>query len=307
MNHLEMETFFRLKIDSLLMSASWVERLRSELGLVGVSQVWRENPSWYLWLADSAGAYGLELVEASGGDQPGQDIPRALFCIRYYPNPDQPEFSDFSPREQALVLGGGFDESHTPRSEALSEIPPQCFVVGTMELAWQPDGDWALFGLSALKSCRLLQTPGPGLAPQLVRSLPGRALCSRLLRPLLGLYAFTSRHTPVRARLCRLPGMEQLDSGGEITWREAPGVGLHCLEVLFGGQPGQQPPAARELLRQSAPSDPDQVVLDQVFDCAHYHGPEESFLGEPLLSPSWWRLASADYKSELASSCGCEH
>ncbi len=28
-------------------------------------------------------------------------------------------------------------------------------------------------------------------------------------------------------------------------------------------------------------------------------------LGQPLLSEDWWRMAGVDYKSELASSCGC--
>ncbi len=307
MNRMEMETFFRLKVDSLLMTASWVERVRTELGLVGVSQVWTEGPAWYLWLEGSPGAYGLELVDASSVDQSGPEVVQGLFTVRYYPSPDEPVFSGFSAQEQALVQGAGFDQSGTPRFEALSGIPPQCFVVGTLQLALQPDAEWALFELSALETCRYVITPGPGQPSELARQVPGRSLCYRLFRPLLGLYAFTSRHTPIRARLCQFLGMEQVEADGEISWRNADGVSLQSLEVLFGSMPGEQPRAARDLLDQSKPSDPARVLLDEVFDCAHYHGPEESFISEPILSPSWWRLAAADYKSELASSCGCEH
>ena len=51
-------------VDGLWLSATWVERLRSELGLAGLHQVWCERPAWYVWLMGDGGAYGLELLQA---------------------------------------------------------------------------------------------------------------------------------------------------------------------------------------------------------------------------------------------------
>jgi hypothetical protein len=305
--HMDLENHFRLKLESLLMNATWVERLRAELGLTGVSQVWSGKPAWYFWLRDAAGAFCLELVETgwTGGGQ--AHITQGLFTIRYYPNPDEPDFSSFSPQEQALALGPGFDHSHTPRFETLPEIPDGCFRVGVLQWSLPPEGDWALFSLSAMQTCRFWSGPQAGRPPMLLRCIPGLDLSRCLFKVLLGLFSFTSKQTPVRARLYKHPGFEQQESGGQSIWRESGEFDLFNLEVFYSNRPGHLPRAARRKMEPLEQQDDVQVIFDQVFECAHYHGPQNCLGTDPLLNPKWWHLAHADYKSELASSCGCAH
>lgn len=298
-----METLFRLRVDSLLQSASWVGDLRNDVGLAGMSQIWEDAPGWYLWLRDRAGAYGLELAEATPPDSPGGPV-SGLFTIRYYPSPDEAAFNQFSNLERRLVLGPEFDHSGTPCFEARDSLAPELFVVGAMELALDPDNGWALFGLSALDECLCLEADGPSWA---VRRVPGWELSLPLFSALAGLHAFSNRHTPLQARICQMPGLEQVTRQGQTEWRESDAAALHSMEVLFGPEPGAAPAGAGRLMDERRPEGPATVVLDQAFTCHHFHGPGPLVCGQPAFSPDWWSLANCGYTSELASSCGCKH
>lgn len=89
-----METFLQGHMDGLLVAASWVERLREELGLEGVHQVWGEVPTWYLWLADSPGAYCLEMVDVS---RVGDGLINGSFAVKFYPALDSEFFQALPP------------------------------------------------------------------------------------------------------------------------------------------------------------------------------------------------------------------
>ena len=54
-------------------------------------------------------------------------------CIRdrYYPSPLEPVFTEFSRREQVLRQGGAFDNTMTPKFDAM--VPENLFSVGTIE------------------------------------------------------------------------------------------------------------------------------------------------------------------------------
>jgi hypothetical protein len=311
-NRMEMETQFRLKVDSLLMTASWVDRLRHELGLLGASQVWGERPAWYLWLADSPGAYHLEMMETSEDDVEGKGLARALFSIKFYPSPDGGLFNFFSPRERALALNGCFDHTGTPLFEKLGEIPPHLFTVGSYEMVCQPGQDWMIFCLAALDLCREVTVsptgPDQTAAEVVVRRAPGWELTHGLFSRLLSLWSFQHKQTPSRIQMTTESGFETIGSITETPdIREAPDISLQNMWVMFGADMLIQPPAALRFLDAELVEPGRQELINQHFSCGHFHLHENQIEQAGLMSRNWWHLASADYKSERCTSCGCDH
>lgn len=277
-----METFFGSKIDGLLITASWSEELRLRLGLKGASQIWGERPAWYVWLADSPGAHELQLVEA-GPAPAGGGLRRALMAVKHYPGPHSPALARLSPRERALLRGPDFDHTHTPSFEGRSALEPGLFGVGILEMTCQAGQDWMLFGLAGLEG----GDGGPGPAP-------GWDLALGPFRALLGLWAFQARHTPQRLQLTSEDGLDR------------PGSRLLSLSVLFCPDPERPPEAALALLDHQAGQEHLTLLEDRVFSCRHFHPPSNP-RALAAVSPDWWGLAQAQYKSELTSTCGCAH
>jgi hypothetical protein len=60
----ECESFFQNKVNSMLVTTSWVDDLKDLLGMEAVSQIWGEVPAWYMWFSDAQGAYRLQLADA---------------------------------------------------------------------------------------------------------------------------------------------------------------------------------------------------------------------------------------------------
>lgn len=299
------ETFFRGQIDNILIVASWVERLQREVGITNVSQVWSEHPGWYLWLQGAVGVYGLELVEAAPLDGPDSPLIRGRFAIKLYPRPGQPVFETFSPQERALVQGPLFDHHPTPTFEGQEAIAPHLFQVGLMEMIADPEDDWALFSLSALDAGLARDSDQDGA---LVRRVPGWDLSHQLFRLLLSLYAFSSKNRPARISLVHEPGFCQVLESDQVQAVESnPDSKLRSLSALFCADPAQPPPAARRLMEQAASEDALFTAFDLSFACGHLHTHELGDLARQAISQDWWRYAGVDYKSELASSCGCKH
>lgn len=306
-----METLARGHIEGLLLSASWVERLRCELGFEGMHQVWGEVPAWYFWLAGSPGAHGLELAQVRRLG-PGQDnLLQAKFVVRFFPKQAGELFETFSPQERELRQGPLFDPSGTPDFERREEIPRHLFSVGALELLWDPDQTWALYTMSALDRCRQVRWPDQGgeQEPLVEGRAPGWRLTFALYRRLLGLHAFQHKHTPLRAQFSSEAGFEQVRGAGreQASIRDCPHNRLHALAILLGPDPASPPEAALALLEQDGRPEPGREMLGRAFSCGHFHPWEAAVEGEPVLHPDWWRLAGVDYKSHLASSCGCEH
>lgn len=285
-------------VDGLWLSATWVERLRSELGLAGLHQVWSERPAWYVWLAGEAGAFGLELLQA----EQDRGLARGLFMVKYYPSPAGGLWESFSLEERDLA-GVSFDQSGTPAFEAREHIPPHLFQVGALEIITNLDREWCGFSLCALSQCRWVGPDG-GLA----RNVPGWRLSHTLLTKMLGLHAYTSKHTPVLAGFSQEPGLEvRLDEAGRDESVLCPQTKAYQLSLIFGSEPGR-PPLSQEAWQEISPPTTRQgQSWEQGFSCRHYHPWEASAEGLPVLSPLWWSLAEVGYTSELASSCGCEH
>jgi hypothetical protein len=307
---MEMETQFRLKVDALLMTASWVDRLRHELGLVGASQVWGERPAWYLWLADPPGAYHIEMVETKEPAGGPMGLAWALFSIKFYPNPESGLFNLFSPEERAIALNGYFDHTGTPLFEKLCEIPAHLFTVGSLEMVCQPGQDWMIFCLAALDLCREVEVPLPRPEQRatevVVRRAPGWDLAHGLFSSLLSLWSFQHKQTPSRIQMTTESGFEMINGGRNgPALREAPDIGLQSMWVMFGADMQIQPLAALNYMDAELKEPGRHELINQSFTCGHFH--ENQTEQTHVLNPGWWRLAQADYKSERCTSCGCDH
>ena len=298
------ETFFRSQIDAILIVASWVDRLQKEVGLSNVSQVWSEHPAWYLWLDGAPGAHELELIETGEKDHPDAALLQARFAVKLYPRPGHPVMQGFSVQEQDLAQGPFFDEHHTPTFEGREQIAPQLFQTGMIELTTIEETDWALFTLCALDRCVCRQQDS-GQDP--IRDVPGWDLSYDLFTRLLTLYAFSAKKPPARVSLIKEPGFSQVITPQGVSTQPDPSGQLRSLSVLFCADPSSPPGAAMELMNQAAGDNPLGTVFDLSFSCGHVHADQLGPSEREVLSQQWWHYAGVDYKSELASSCGCEH
>ncbi len=299
-----METFLQGHMDGLLVAASWVERLREELGLEGVHQVWGEVPTWYLWLAASPGTYCLEMVHVS---QVGDGLINGSFAVKFYPALDSEFFQDLPPLEKQLRESTLFDASGAPAFETRLDIPADLFTVGVLALTVDPDQEWGLYTITALNACRQIGLPGGGeKAETLLGGLPGWELSFTLYHKLLCLHAFHKKHPPVNAQFSVEPGFEKVYTPGvDVLTRPCSANKTLTLSVLFAPDPVNPPAQALELMRGELDENGGRKIVDQHFTCQHFRGWEIGPAGQPVLSEDWWRLAGVDYKSELASSCGC--
>jgi len=287
-----------------LVTASWVERLREELGLMGVHQVWGEVPAWYFWLAGSPGAYCLELAETAEG---GGGLISAMFAVKFYPALDSEFFSALPPLERQVRRGRLFDASGAPAFESRREIPSELFTVGVMALDLDPEGDWGLYTITALDTCRQVRLPSGNGQEMLQGSVPGWRLSFALYHKLLCLHAFHKKQSPVHAQFSFEPGFERVEApGGEVEVRRCGGNKTLTLAMLFAPDPANPPAQALELMRRDLDGG-NWKTVSQSFACQHFHGWDIAIAGQPVLSEDWWRLAGAGYKSELASTCGCQH
>ena len=141
------------------------ESQRHKLGLKYISQMWDQNPYWYVWFVDLPGVFKLSLLDCTA------EVPwdwRALFRIKYYPRPEESVFQGLSVLEQicrmsdlfqtrpaewaggetGCVCHGGVHHHHGPRFADLqegtgvptasraAEIPEDFFLAGEMELRY---------------------------------------------------------------------------------------------------------------------------------------------------------------------------
>ena len=141
------------------------ETMRHKLGLKYISQMWDQNPYWYVWFVDLPGVFKLSLLECA------EEAPwdwRALFRVKYYPHPEESVFQGLSVLEQicrmsdlfqtrpaqwaggetGCVCHGGVHHHHgtrfadlqegtgVPAASRAAEIPEDFFLAGEMELRY---------------------------------------------------------------------------------------------------------------------------------------------------------------------------
>jgi hypothetical protein len=307
------DSFFRNKVESMLITASWVEHVRHMLNLKAVSQVWGEKPEWYIWIDQAPGVYALALEDGETVETAGKTLCAGHFAVKCYPYVDSSIFAAFSPQEQELLTGDLFDETHTPRLEARACIPETFFAVGSVSIILDEAETLALLMVDSLDTLRLrtrsasdlrMTSPAGTDESGIIRNVPGWQISYPLFDRLAGLYAFYSRQPPAFIGATRSPGFEYLVDGDQN------------IECRFCAATRQLTAGLLFLKTSQAAS-----LVDSIWQ--GFLGPEDEIILRRQLPPSfdnqlnlagprkvpinalWWKLADTELKSELSSTCGC--
>jgi len=315
MENIDLETFFRARIENMLVTASWVETIKKILGITGVSQVWTEKPGWYFWISEAPGVYHLQLENASGEG----DFTRGVFSVKCYPFPDGEVFHSFSDEERELIQSDMFDHTNTPRFENLRIIPESFFNVGIMEYGTSSDQEGALFTFEALNAMRIryedetvhqylvIDKSKRFTKGEIGRDVPGWAVGYLFFDRVLSLYSNYTKRKPVRVIMTRSPGFEYVYNETDgFQCLDSRQVKINALTVLYSSDHGRPDPGRDQWIGEVNAAGTQDVVYDRIFQHGHFHRDHDQIPSMPLLNELWWTLPDADYRSELASSCGCE-
>jgi hypothetical protein len=318
---IDIQSLLRNKIDNMLITTSWVEKVKELVGLEAVSPVWGDKPAWYFWMSEISGVYLLELAVTMDDHWGSDHLAGGMFKVKYYPYPHGEGFDNFSFEEQAFVQSDFFDHTHTPRFEKKDRIPDSLFNVAALELTMDPKDKLALFSLEAVDVMQIcygqaihqtypeINKTKQYIAGEQARNVPGYDLGYPLFSCLLSLYSFYSKTKPVRVLLTRSPGFRYVcNSPDEYHSIDTDDCNLYSLNILYSDNSDEQTANGDKLIEHRLKEADHEVVFDQQFTCGHLPGnlnPLSPFVNTAL-DEKWWSLAEAVYESHLASSCGCE-
>jgi len=302
----------------MLVTTSWVEKVKDLIGLEAVSQVWGDKPAWYFWISQAPGVYYFQLEEAFDDYWESDDLAGGIFSIKCYPHTQGKYFQSFSFEEQSFIQSNFFDHTHTPLFEHKEKIPKTLFNVATFELTIDSQENLALFTFEGLDSMRIsynqeMLQSYPAIkkekqfkAGEKGRDVPGFELGYLLFDRLLSLYSFYSKTKPTRVLLSRSPGFEYVyDTNHTFQCLDTDDISIYSLNVLYAQNSGKKIVKGDKLIKEQLKGGTHEVVFDQQFQCGHLHNNQNLSLLKTPLNDLWWSLANSDYKSELASSCGC--
>jgi len=303
----------------MLITASWVEKIQKILGLEAVSQVWSERPAWYFWISDAAGVYHLEVQRTETRNVNGHTLHTAILSLKCYPFADLKMFPFFSFEEQGFIRSQLFDQSNTPYYEQREKVPENLFNIAAIEYTFDPEDTFALFTFESLDAMRVsFQQEAIQTYPVLKqnkhfkkgavdRRVPGIEIGYPLYGRLLCLYSFYSKRKPLRVMMAHTPGFEYIyDESHAFACVDTPDVKALTVNVIYGSENGSKNTDLLEWIGESCRQENEDVIFDRTFACGCFHS--EEFESSPLtpLDSRWWTLASANYKSEKASTCGCD-
>jgi hypothetical protein len=237
----------------MLLMSYWSERMKAQLQVKGMSQVWTDKPGWYFWLDQEPGPLSLQLERTEVLSATHSELKRGLFSLRLFPHPHEAVFSRFSPEEREQIQSDHFDNTGTPDFHSISHVPSNMFQIGVLEWLLDQGRETSYFVFESLTELRIrrpegapaeLSSEGTGAAPNLgtlIRDVPGWDLGIPLFDMILCLYAYYRKQAPVRIVLTRSPGFENImGKDGSLTEREANDIwGLAAL-VCFA-PPGLSP------------------------------------------------------------------
>lgn len=312
---IDLRHLFRNKIDNMLITASWVDKIKERIGLQAVSPVWGDEPAWYFWMSQTAGAYSLELNETMNDQWDRKHMAGGMFGLKCYPFSNGELFHHFSFEEQAFVTSDLFDDTHTPLFEHRDRIPASLFNIAAIEMTMNTTDNLALFSLEALNS---MQTFSGQTFPEInkkksyitgekVRDVPGYDLGYPLFSCLLSLYSFYSRTKPARVLMTRGPGFKYIYTSPQAYQCVDTGdVQIYSLNVMFSDGASKNLATGKKLIEERLKDPGIEIVFDQKYTAGHLPGNHISPLVNADLDKKWWSLAEADYKSHMTSTCGCE-
>ena len=303
----------------MLVTASWVEKVKQVIGLHAVSQVWGEKPAWYFWISQEPGVYHLQLEGASPEKIGGVDLISGIFSVRCYPYQKEQVFQSFSTEERCFIQSHLFDHTNTPRFEHKEKIPETLFNVGTIEYTVDQDDDLVFFVFEGLDAVRIsydremiqeytvLEKIGRFKQGDIDRNVPGWDLGFSLFDRLLSLYAFYSKRKPARVLMTRSPGFEYVyDQNHAFQCVDTIDVNINTLIVVFSANGEERDLDINEWGTEKFQDNGQAVIFDRIFQCDHFPRDHDQIPLITTLNEQWWTLAESDYKSELASTCGCE-
>ena len=310
---IDFDSFFRNRIESLLIRASWVKAVRSMLGLEGASQVWSDRAAWYLWLLGASGVYNLAFSEGevvSSNDHPFYE---GRFALKCYPYPNHPSFAGFSPEERWLIKSDRFDATHTPRFEAAAEIPDSLFIVGSISLLFDVEETLSLLTYQSLDFLRINQSNGvsdvsganltPG-AERLVRNVAGWTIGYPLFDCLVGLYAYFTRQPPVFFGATRCQGFEY-SVLADCSAVCQPSQRTTQTGLTIGFNPFNGDADRIEGLWKSRLEADEKIQTAWKLPASIHDAVRLDLPDNLTLNPLWWEIAGSDFKSEQTSICGC--
>ncbi|MGD8723334.1 MAG: hypothetical protein PVG00_05335 [Desulfobacterales bacterium] len=307
---MDLDSFFRTKVESLLITASWVEQVQKMLDLAGVSQVWADRPEWYVWIDGASGVYALVFEEGEAIQPADQTLYAGRFAVKCYPYVSAGVFNAFSPREREIVNSDLFDHTHTPRLETQQERPEAFFAIGSISFALDAAESVALFTFDSLDFLRWsslsAETGSANHLPEKsrIRNIPGWQIGYPLFDRLVSLYAFYAKQPPAFIGATRSPGFETIIGPHQTpASRVCTDIQQWSTSVLFAN-PVDTNTWVHTLWHSQLESE-EQIVFQHAgkhWACSNPAGNEFPPVG---INPLWWDLAHADLKSELASTCGC--
>jgi hypothetical protein len=309
---MDLDSFFRNKVESLLVTASWVEQVQQMLDLKGVSQVWGDRPEWYVWIDDTPGVYALVFEGGKAIQAADQTLYLGRFAAKCYPYASATVFEAFSPREREMINSDLFDHTHTPCLETQKEVPEAFFTIGSISLVADAAETVALFTFDSLDFLRWsalnADTGSENHQPEKsrIRNVPGWQVGYPLFDRLVSLYAFYAKQPPAFIGATRSPGFETIiDTHQNPVSRVCADIWQWSTSVLFAN-PADTYTWVDTLWRSQLEPEEKIVFSHACIHSARSH-PASKGLPPVGINPLWWDLAHADLKSELASTCGCEH
>lgn len=283
--------FFRTAITAMVAHGFAADEVRRALDLKAASEVWGGpdfdgQPAWYLWLTSSPGAYRLRLVAAEEAVADGTAVLRGVFSIKYYPSRWEPVFRQHSPAERALIEGDAFDDTNTPRFDALDRIPETWFGVGTIEFTFDVGRGQAFLEYVSLDPMRFARSattgrdgdaegaPGGGARESRLRQLPAWDLGYPAFDALAGLQAFVSRRAPKRAILSRQAGFDFIEAdGGALEPVDSDHTALKSLLLVFLPRQSRDPSPLEAAKTAAQLADPWTPLIDTAAQWATHETP----------------------------------
>lgn len=300
----------------MLITASWVESVKSILGLQGVSQIWCETPAWYFWLSEAPGAYELRLEPLDDPDVGTGGILNGLFSVRFFPRPAGWAFSTFSREERNLVSSELFDETNTLRAEARECVHPHLFTIATIGISLSEENDGlGLFTLEAPETSQWRVESPPGTdgcqekvpdrshRDSVTRRVPAWRLARGLFDCLVSLHAFAANTRPERVVVTSSPGFDVVRmADGTIATEETRDGRILTESVLFNSA-GENASSLSEVLDREKAQPDSRLILDWKAPCSCHNAPPAQ--GGTYISEHWWSIADSERVSHLGSTCGC--
>jgi len=302
----------------MLITASWVEEIRKDLGLEAVSQVWADKPAWYFRISNAAGVYHLEVANTDVSNINGSSLHSSMLALKCYPFAQSPVFPLFSYEEQCFVKSDFFNPDNTPYYDYQEKIPQNLFNAAAVEYTTDPEDAFAVFTFEspdimrirfddeAVQSYPLLKQNKRFAKGAVDRRVPGVQIGYPFFKRLLCLYSYYSKSKPFRVIISHAPGFEYVyDKTGGFTCTDAPDIKIITVSVLYRSGNTSLNTGLEEEIAKRCRHEKEEVISDRSFACGHFHSDNHEHSHLTPLDHRWWSLAEADYKSNLASSCGC--